>query len=178
MAKNTSSDTNKFQKILNEVKSAIKKKQLEEAASKYAELKSEYSSLIASDLNAKKKKEMYVKTAKLYQEIMKLKEKHDKISKKSDSKDYALLSEAVSDLDKQYTRISSERKKLESDLMSISRSMAQVQNEERKLRDQISQFVDKEAVINSKRLATAEQLNKAKQKMAEILKIKEELRGL
>lgn len=178
MAKDTGSGTKHFQEILNEVKSAIKKKQLEEAASKYAELKTEYGSLITSELDAKKKKELYIKTAKLYREIMTLKEKHETSVKKSDSKDYALLSEAISDLDKQYSKVSNERKKLESELMSISRSMAQVQNEERKLRDQISQFVDKEAVINSKRLATAEQLNKAKQKMAEILKIKEELRGL
>ena len=179
------------EKLIDTIKQLLKQKDVLGAAKKYSELRELYTEVVKSDTSVKEKKSLYKKINDLYVLLKKADTKSDtktnvesgsettknqESAPKSKYKDNILLSEAISDIDREVNSVVDEKARLEKEMSSVIKAIATVQNDERGLRDQISKLVEKEGDLNTRRLGIKERITKCQDKTAEMLKIKEELR--
>ncbi|MBS3131196.1 hypothetical protein J4212_02070 [Candidatus Woesearchaeota archaeon] len=94
---------------------------------------------------------------------------------KKGKKGDGLLTESLTSLNKELDILRKKKKSFELKLGTLSKRMVEYQNQELKLRDEISALVKDEASINTNKEYFEKQLSKLKSKMAEVSKIKDEL---
>ncbi|MFH1641957.1 MAG: hypothetical protein ABIC04_03585 [Nanoarchaeota archaeon] len=101
-----------------------------------------------------------------------------KNKKNEETQGDAIIIETLDSLDKELEELSKRKKKLEKKIADIRKDMVNTQNQESKLRNEISALVAQEGTINVRREGVEDRLTKLKAKMAEVAKIKDELRKL
>lgn len=93
-------------------------------------------------------------------------------------RDKALLTEALTDLDLELERMRKKKENHENNMKKCNAEIIMMQNEQVRLRDQISALVEREARANIKMNDEKDKLAMSKNKIAEIIKIKEEMVGI
>lgn len=151
---------------------------IESAVKTYSELKKEYQLILESSVNIIVKQTAYEKILKTYHLIIEAKQKVGAVAKSEIAKEEKLLlHEAVSDIEKQISLVSSEEAGHEDELREIKAQIFKIHQQEKELRLLFNRFASKENNLNSKRLRVVEQLGHLKNKKKEMETIVEELKA-
>lgn len=86
-----------------------------------------------------------------------------------------VLTEALSDISRELSLLNKEKSKLIGRIQTVESKILSTQNKEKDLRDKITRLISEESDLANKKANSESQIERVKEKISKIKKIKEEL---
>ena len=170
-------DSKIFEKRLKLISEQTSAGDISDAVKTYAELKKEYSVILASSEGFAAKQSYYGKILKAYRELIDAKQKVGTVSKAETAKEETLLlHEAISDITKQITSVSYEETLSENQIRETKGKISKIHHQEKGLRSSLSSLAAQESYLNSRRLGAVERASHLRIKKKEMEKIVQALK--